>query len=117
MTTTASVIIATYNRAELLDECLRHLARQTFGSGDEVLIADNGSTDHTSAVVARHARRFPAALSRIAVTTPGKSNAVAAALRVSSGDIVALTDDDVNVTDGWLTALRRALADPATAVV
>jgi len=112
MPITASVIIATYNRADLLDECLQHLARQTFSSGDEVLIADNGSTDHTAAVVARRARRFPVALSRIVVPTPGKSHAVAAALRVACADIVALTDDDVDVAEGWLTTLKRAFADP-----
>jgi glucosyl-dolichyl phosphate glucuronosyltransferase len=112
--TTASVIIASYNRAPLLDECLRHLARQTFAPGDEVLIADNGSTDDTAAVVARHATRFPAALSRIHVSTPGKSHAVAAALRVASGEIVAFTDDDVNVAPDWLTALKAAFADPKT---
>jgi GT2 family glycosyltransferase len=112
--TTASVIIATYNRAELLDDCLRHLALQDFAPGDEVLIADNGSTDHTADVVARHAARFPASLSRLMVTIPGKSHAVAGALRVASGDIVALTDDDVNVGSGWLTTLKQVLADPAT---
>jgi len=116
MPMTASVIIATYNRADLLDECLQHLARQSFSSGDEVLIADNGSTDHTAAVVARRAPRFPAALSRIAVPTPGKSHAVAAALRVACGDIVALTDDDVNVAEGWLTSLKKAFAEPQIGV-
>jgi len=112
MPMTASVIIATYNRADLLDECLQCLARQSFSNGDEVLIADNGSTDDTAAVVERHAARFPVALSRIVVPTPGKSHAVAAALRVASGDIVALTDDDVNVTEGWLATLKRAFEEP-----
>jgi GT2 family glycosyltransferase len=110
---TTSVIIATYNRAALLDECLRHLARQAFVRGDEVIIADNGSTDQTSAVVARHARTFPAPLSRIEEPTPGKSHAVFAALRIASGDNVAFTDDDVNVADDWLAQLRLALSDPA----
>jgi len=116
MPMTASVIIATYNRADLLDECLQHLARQPFSNGDEVLIADNGSTDDTAAVVAHRAARFPVALSRIVVPTPGKSHAVAAALRIASGDIVALTDDDVNVAEGWLAALKRAFIEPRVGV-
>jgi GT2 family glycosyltransferase len=116
MATTASIIVATYNRADLLDECLRHLAQQQFSPGDEVLIADNGSTDHTAAVVAQHARRFPAALTRIPVPTPGKSHAVTAALRVASGDIVAFTDDDVNVSKDWLTVLKERLSDPRIGV-
>ena len=112
MSMTASVIIATYDRADLLDECLQHLAHQSFSSGDEVLIADNGSTDHTASVVERHAAHFPVPLSRIVVHTPGKSHAVAAALQVACGDIVAFTDDDVDVVDGWLTALKSAFLDP-----
>lgn len=114
---TASIVIATYNRAELLDECLAHLARQSFSRGDEVLIADNGSTDHTAGVVARYARNYPTALSRIFAPTPGKSHAVAAALQVACGDIVAFTDDDVTVAPDWLTQLKNALDDPRIALV
>ena len=39
---TISILIATYNRAGLLDECLTHLERQTFDAGDEVIIATTG---------------------------------------------------------------------------
>jgi glycosyltransferase involved in cell wall biosynthesis len=108
---TVSIIIATYNRASLLDECLHHLARQTFERGDEVLICDNASTDLTAAVVARQAPTFPAPLSRIVEPRPGKSYAVASALSVASGDIIAFTDDDVNVSPDWMSELRRALTD------
>lgn len=113
---TVSVIIATYNRAPLLEECLHHLARQSFGRSDEVLIADNGSTDHTAMIVARYAPTFPASLSRIVEPTPGKSHAVASALRVASGALIALTDDDVNVGENWLSELRAALADDEVAL-
>jgi glycosyltransferase involved in cell wall biosynthesis len=113
---TVSVIVATYNRASLLDQCLHHLARQTFSGGDEVLISDNGSTDHTAAVVARRAPTFPAPLSRIVEPRPGKSHAVASALSVASGDIIAFTDDDVNVSPGWMSALRSALIDDDVAL-
>lgn len=117
MPMTASIVIATYNRAALLDDCLGHLARQRFLPGDEVLIADNGSTDHTAAVVARHARAFPAPLTRLQVPIAGKSHAVGAALRIASGDVVAFTDDDVSVSPEWLTALREGLFDPRVALV
>ena len=49
---TISVIIATFNRAALLAECLDHLARQHFERGDQVIVVDNGSTDRTKIVVA-----------------------------------------------------------------
>jgi len=48
---TISVVIATFNRAGLLRDCLEHLARQRFEDGDEIIVADNGSTDDTAGVV------------------------------------------------------------------
>ncbi|WP_435210024.1 glycosyltransferase [Micromonospora sp. bgisy143] len=47
-----SVIIATYNSADLLAETLRQLTRQTIPRDDfEVIVGDDGSTDHTAEVV------------------------------------------------------------------
>ena len=59
---TISVIIATFNRAALLAECLDHLARQHFEAGDQVVVVDNGSTDRTKGVVAEAQSRFPVPL-------------------------------------------------------
>jgi GT2 family glycosyltransferase len=112
-----TVIIATYNRAALLDECLDHLRRQPFAPGDEVIVVDNGSTDDTAAVVARHQARFAVPLHLLHERLPGKSRAIARALAAASGDILAFTDDDVNVDEEWLDALRDAMADPAVALL
>jgi GT2 family glycosyltransferase len=112
-----SVIIATFNRAALLDECLDHLRRQRFSAGDEVIVVDNGSTDDTAAVVARHQARLAAPLHLLHENRPGKSRAIARALAVATGDILAFTDDDVNVEIDWFGALRDAMADPAVALV
>jgi len=43
-----SVIVATYNRAALLRDCLESLARQTLPSDEfEVVVVVDGSTDAT----------------------------------------------------------------------
>jgi glycosyltransferase involved in cell wall biosynthesis len=47
-----SVCVPTYNRAALLDGCLRSILSQTFRDY-EILVLDNCSTDHTSDVVPR----------------------------------------------------------------
>jgi GT2 family glycosyltransferase len=112
-----SVIIATYNRAAMLDECLTHLGRQRFVPGDEVIVVDNGSTDDTASVVARHQDVYPAPLHLLHEPVPGKSHAIARALAFASGDVLAFTDDDVNVGSGWLAAVRDAMADPDVALV
>lgn len=108
---TVSVVVATFNRAALLDRCLSHLATQQFVPGDEVIVADNGSTDGTAGVVAEHARTFPAPLTRILAVIPGKSNALNSALGVANGDILAFTDDDVSVDREWVARLRRTFDD------
>jgi len=112
-----SVIIATYNRAALLDECLDHLRRQRFEPGDEVIVVDNGSTDDTSAVIGRHQRLSAVPLRHLEERAAGKSRALARALAVASGDILAFTDDDVDVEEGWLGAIRTAMVDPGVALI
>jgi GT2 family glycosyltransferase len=112
-----SVIIATFNRAALLDKCLKCLGRQPFIEGDEVLVVDNGSTDSTPAVIARHQGSFAVPLRHLEERRPGKSMALARALARAGGEILAFTDDDVNVGDGWLDAVRGAMADGETALI
>jgi GT2 family glycosyltransferase len=111
-----SVIIATYNRAALLDECLDHLRRQRFSPGDEVIVVDNGSIDDTAAVVAAHQIGCAVPLRLLHESVPGKSRAIAGAVAVATGDVLAFTDDDVNVEDEWLAAVRDAMADPTVAL-
>jgi GT2 family glycosyltransferase len=115
MRTTA--VVATYNRAALLDDCLTHLARQRFEPGDELIVVDNGSTDDTAAVIARHRQTCAVPLLHLNEPRPGKTHALAKALAVASGDVLAFTDDDVNVEDSWLDAIRTAMRDPAVALV
>lgn len=50
-----SVIVATYNRADYLRMCLASLVRQTHDGWWEVVVADDGSSDHTPQVVAEAA--------------------------------------------------------------
>ena len=114
---TVSVIIATRNRATLLDECLRHLSRQPFAPGDEVIVVDNGSTDRTADVLAAHESRYPVPLRALLEATPGKSHALARALTVATGDVLAFTDDDVNVDTQWIPSIKAAMTDDAVALV
>lgn len=114
---TISVIIATHNRAERLAACLEQLSLQAFQPGDEVVVADNASTDATPEVLRAAAAGFPEPLRVVRDTHPGKSPAVSAAVRQSSGDTLAFTDDDIVVHPDWLRGIRRALAEPGVALV
>ena len=114
---TVTVIIATYNRAALLDECLAHLRTQRFLPGDDVIVVDNGSADDTAATVARHQSAWSVPLRLLYEPRAGKSRAIARALVDTSADILVFTDDDVNVGAGWLDAIRVAMTAPTVALV
>ena len=111
-----SVVIATRNRSALLVQTLDALARQTWPRERlEILIADNGSTDDTRAVVERVAGAAGApAIHYLMVATPGKSHAINAALRQARGDLIAFTDDDVLPESNWIERLAAALTETGT---
>ena len=50
-----SVIVVTWNAAEVLDRCLESIGRQVVEGGLETVVVDNASTDRTEAVLVRHA--------------------------------------------------------------
>lgn len=114
---TISVVIATHNRASLLQTTLDHLRRQEYAPGDEVIVVDNASTDATSEVMARAAEGFPVPLRRRHDPSPGKAPALNAAIAGARGDILALTDDDVIVADDWIATMRRLFEDSSVALV
>jgi glucosyl-dolichyl phosphate glucuronosyltransferase len=106
-----SVVIATRNRAALLGQTLDALAAQEWpADAFEVIVADNGSTDSTPAAVDR-AGHGATCVRYLFVPTPGKSYAVNAALAVARGDLIALTDDDVQPEPGWIEALMLAVQE------
>ena len=111
-----SVVIATFNRAALLEETLAELRRQPFQPGDEVIVVDNASTDDTPGVIARAARDFPVPLRALRETISGKSPALNAGIAAASGDVLALTDDDVLVAPDWVAAVRQVFEDSTIAL-
>jgi glycosyltransferase involved in cell wall biosynthesis len=106
-----SVVVATRNRRHLLASTLHALLAQTWRSF-EIVIADNGSTDGTSALVegvAAAQTHIP--LQYAFVPEPGKSIAVNRAFEMATGDLFALTDDDVRPQHDWLLRLATAFAE------
>jgi glycosyltransferase involved in cell wall biosynthesis len=102
-----TVAVCTWNRADLLAATLDRLAHAAPPSAPwELIVVDNGSTDHTSQVLERFSARLP--LRRIVETKLGLSNARNAAVANASGDYILWTDDDVLVDPGWLRSYEDA---------
>ena len=106
-----AVVLCTYNRSRLLPRALTALVGQTHAPPYEVVVVDNNSTDDTREVVERHARDFPVPLRYLFEARQGRSSALNAGLALADGAIVAMTDDDVQVDQGWLEAACAALLD------
>jgi len=110
----ATVLIATYNRAALLERTLTSIRSLRLAPGRtwDVIVVDNNSTDGTRAVVERHARDFPVALTCLFESRQGRSSALNAGIAASRGTVIAMTDDDVLVDAGWLDAACDVLLQP-----
>jgi glucosyl-dolichyl phosphate glucuronosyltransferase len=110
----ATILIATYNRAALLDRTLGSIRRLRMAPDRlwDVIVVDNNSTDGTQDVVERHARDFPVPLRYLRETRQGRSSALNAGIAAARGTVIAMTDDDVIVDEGWLEAACDTLLRP-----
>jgi glycosyltransferase involved in cell wall biosynthesis len=106
--TMITAAICTLNRAESLRRTLESLAAMRVPDDVEweVVVVNNGSTDHTDAVVAAFAGRLP--IRREFEPQRGLSRARNRAVDAARGDYIVWTDDDVIVDRGWLAAYVEA---------
>ena len=91
-----SVIIPTFNRMALLEKCLSALEAQTWREF-EVVVAVDGSTDGTLALLEAVKHRQPFPLTVLSNPQAGRSAARNAAMRAASGEILLLCDDDLQL--------------------
>ncbi|HEX8035722.1 MAG TPA: dolichyl-phosphate beta-glucosyltransferase [Ktedonobacterales bacterium] len=96
-----SIVIPAYNEAARLPTSLEALRRYltTLPYPSEVVVADDGSTDGTSAVVKRLIRawRTPPVLRLVSGPHLGKGGAVRAGVLAATGDYIALADADFSM--------------------
>jgi glucosyl-dolichyl phosphate glucuronosyltransferase len=107
-----SIIVCTWNRAQLLGICLgailAEMARTT--EQGELLVVDNGSTDDTPSAVAALQERAPRHIpfSYLIERRPGLSIARNRGLKHATGNILIFVDDDAIVARGWLRSCLNA---------
>ena len=112
----ASVVICTRNRAASLQRTLESVEAATRPSGDwELLIVDNGSTDHTADIVDSFKGRLP--IRRVVEPEAGLSRARNRGVTEATGEYIIWTDDDVVVDPGWLAGYLAAFSKHPTAAL
>jgi glycosyltransferase involved in cell wall biosynthesis len=104
-----SVVIPTFNRASDLRKTLDSLSRIATTSEWEAIVVDNNSTDDTRAAVEESVSTFPVDLRYLFEPEQGRSAALNAGILVARGEVIATTDDDVEVEPDWLDRAGEAL--------
>lgn len=96
-----SVVIPAYDEEGYIGPCLDALNGQRHGPPHEIIVCDNGSTDHTAQIVLRAGVRL------VSESVKGYSRAVATGIGRTRGNIVALIDADTRVGPDWLSTVAQ----------
>ena len=104
--TPISVVIVTYNNADVIEDCLRSLLETAPTRGLDVTVVDNASSDGTAAVVTG---RFPGVTFVANARNLGFAAGNNEGARMTSGDRLLLLNPDTVVRPGALAALADAL--------
>ncbi|GJQ14459.1 hypothetical protein GpartN1_g6250.t1 [Galdieria partita] len=101
-----SVIVPTYNRAELLFHCLNALDCQQLPPSEsfEVIVVDDGSTDGTPTLVQQWNKQFPRVRLLRLSHNGGPGRARNAGVIASLGRLLVFVDSDVIAKPGFLYA-------------
>lgn len=105
-----SVIVPCYNAAKTIRVQLDALARQKWPGEWEVIIADNGSTDESLAIVEQYRDKLPNLRIVDASGRRGQPYAMNVGARAAKGEALLFCDADDEVGDGWLAAMGEALS-------
>lgn len=98
-----SVIIATRDRSASLQRCLDSLQHMTYPHYDVIVVDNAPSSEETRDLVQR--RYPPHWLQYVREDVPGLAVAHNSGVLHARGEILAFTDDDVEVDPGWLDEL------------
>lgn len=104
-----SVVVATYNRCEILPGTLESLINQEGGTAYEVIVVDNNSTDDTRNVI-DNLRAKPGydKLTYYFEEKQGVSHARNKGIGAARASIIAFTDDDIRPARNWVSSISEA---------
>lgn len=105
-----SIVIATYNRAELLPFCLEALSRQSAENSDfEIILIDNNSTDHTKEISSDFKNKHTNIEFRYLLeTNQGLSFGRNRGVIESSFQLITFLDDDAEVESSFVQKIIDA---------
>lgn len=110
-----TITVPCYNVEQWLDQTLASMAEARFEGRLEVLIINDGSTDHTEAIAQNYVSAFPQIFRLISKENGGHGSGINTGIREASGTYFRVVDGDdwvdPDALDALLTFLEKASAD------
>ena len=111
-----SIVICTFNRADLLRGTLLSFSIQEFDpNAYELIVVDNNSNDHTFEVVQSFMPSVPC-LRYVFEKRQGISFARNLGMKEARGKYVGFTDDDCRITPNWLFVAKQIIEEKQPAI-
>ena len=110
-----SVIVPVYNVEEYLEECLNSIQHQTY-SNIEVILVNDGSTDHSQEICERYCKQDPR-FRLINQANKGLSGARNHGMTESKGEFITFVDSDDVIKDDMLEQLLKHMTSEEMDIV
>jgi GT2 family glycosyltransferase len=108
-----SVVVLNWNGEEDLSKCLQSLSRQSYPRY-EIIVVDNASTDGS----VESAEKYPQAKIIVNDRNLGFAEGNNIGIRESSGEIIALVNNDIVADEKWISELVKTIEkDPTIGLV
>lgn len=88
-----SIIVPVYNCEDYLDQCIQSLLKQTLDE-IEIIMVNDGSTDHSLAIIEKYAKENPTKLKYFDKCNGGQASARNMALPHATGEYLGFVDSD-----------------------
>lgn len=113
-----SIIIPTYNRINMLKNCLASFEGLNYPKECfEVIVVDDGSTDRSYETLKKVTEQFTYKLRVIHQSNGGPARARNNGIRNAGGEFIAFTDDDCEVDKNWLREIMKGFTSEEIAGV
>ncbi len=103
-----SIIIPAYNMEDYLSKCLDSVIYPELRDY-EIIVVNDGSTDHTASIASDYVRRLPSLIRLISTPNGGLGHARNVGLDNASGDYLLFLDSDDSLSPGALPEIMDTL--------
>jgi hyaluronan synthase len=115
---TLSLIVPVFNEESHIERTLRHVMESDYPAEKlQVIAVNDGSTDGSRAAIQRARERYPEIVFVNLDESRGKRVALAAGVRLATGDVIVFIDSDSFLEPDALRHLTNRFRDPAVAAV